>query len=145
CYNGRVVRIMTQPKFDEIQARERKSAPRREVKITLKHIRPTQSAPVDLGNQPVAGGGINTSATLQSVEQAIRRILKASGDDQSDVSQIPGTSTFLIYGTDEQIDRINRLIAEIDVAQPQIEIRALVITDSSNFLSDIGFQLAGVA
>lgn len=145
CYDNQIVRIMTRPKFDEIQARKRKEADRREVKITLKYIRPTQSGPVDLGNQPVAGGGINTSATLQSVEQAIRRILKASGDDQSDVSQIPGTSTFLIYGTDDQIARISRLIAEIDIPQPQVEIRALVITDSTNFLSDIGFQLSGVA
>lgn len=145
CYQGQIVRIMTRARFDETQARARREAPRREVKLTLKYIRPTQSGPVDLGNQPVAGGGINTSATLQSVEQAIRRILKASGDDQSDVSQIPGTSTFLIYGTDDQIERIERLISEIDVPQPQVEIRALVITDSANFLSDIGFQLAGVA
>src|SRR5205085_4450112 len=81
-------------------------------------------------------------ATIQSLEDAIRAILRASGDARADVRRVPGRNELLVAATSEQLKRVRELIARVDRPGYQVLIKALVYTANENRLRDIGSQFS---
>lgn len=145
CLPGSIVRIVSRAKQEELVVRARKNSPLVRTTFRLRYLRPNTSGPVNLAGQPQAGGGAAGDNSLGTVEEAIRKILRADGDTRGEVSLVPGTSEFIVIGTRAQIDDVADLIDRVDRPQPRIEIRALIYTASENKLRDVGVQLSGVA
>lgn len=144
CLSGGIVRIVSRAKQEELAVRARKNSPLVRATFRLKYLRPNTSVPVNLAGQPQTGGGAGETS-LGTIEEAIRKILRADGDTRGEVSLVPGTSEFIVVGTQAQISDVADLIARVDRPQPRVEIRALIYTVSENKLRDVGVQFSGVA
>lgn len=145
CLPGGIVRVVSRAKQEELAVRARKNSPLVRATFRLRYLRPNASVPVNLAGQPQTGGGAGGETSLGTIEEAIRKVLRADGDTRGEVSLVPGTSEFIVIGTQAQIDDVADLITRVDRPQPRIEIRALIYTASENKLRDIGVQLSGVA
>lgn len=145
CLPGGIVRVVSRAKQEELAVRARKNSPLVRATFKLKYLRPNTSVPVNLAGQPQTGGGSAGETSLGTIEDAIRKILRADGDTRGEVSLVPGTSEFIVVGTQAQIEDVADLIARVDRPQPRVEIRALIYTVSENKLRDVGVQLSGVA
>lgn len=145
CLPGGIVRIVSRAKQEELAVRARKNSPLVRATFRLRYLRPNTSVPVNLAGQPQTGGGAGGETSLGTIEEAIRKVLRADGDTRGEVSLVPGTSEFIVIGTQAQIDDVADLITRVDRPQSRIEIRALIYTASENKLRDIGVQLSGVA
>lgn len=145
CLPGGIVRVVSRAKQEELAVRARKNSPLVRATFKLKYLRPNTSVPVNLAGQPQTGGGAAGETSLGTIEEAIRKILRADGDTRGEVSLVPGTSEFIVVGTRAQIEDVADLIARVDRPQPRVEIRALIYTVSENKLRDVGVQLSGVA
>src|SRR6266566_7988987 len=84
----------------------------------------------------------SAGATIQSIEEAIRAILKAGGDARGEARRVPGRNEIFVAGTREQMAEIRDLIARVDRPGYQVLIKALVYTANENRLRDIGSQLS---
>lgn len=145
CLPGGIVRVVSRAKQEELAVRARKNSPLVRTTFRLRYLRPNTSVPVNLAGQPQTGGGAAGETSLGTIEEAIRKILRADGDTRGEVSLVPGTSEFIVVGTQAQIDDVSDLIARVDRPQPRVEIRALIYTVSENKLRDVGVQLSGIA
>lgn len=145
CLPGGIVRVVSRAKQEELAVRARKNSPLVRATFRLRYLRPNTSGPVNLAGQLQTGGGAGGETSLGTIEEAIRKVLRADGDTRGEVSLVPGTSEFIVIGTQAQIDDVADLITRVDRPQPRIEIRALIYTASENKLRDIGVQLSGVA
>lgn len=138
--NSSLVQIAKRSKIAQIQDQKRKStAIVREV-FRLRYLQPTAGGRTDLAGRVQGGAG----ATLQSLDEAIREILRAGGDTRAEFRRIPGRNEFLVAATPEQITEIRGLIDRVDRPGYQVLIRALVYNVNEDKLTDVGSQIAAV-
>jgi len=138
CLDGGIVQIAKRTKIASMGDLRRRSAPIIREVFRLKYLQQTAGARANLAGQTQATNG----ATIQSLEDAIRDILKAGGDPRGEARRVPGRNQLLVAATAEQMQDIRDLIARVDRPGYQVKISALVYTANENRLRDIGSQLA---
>jgi type IV pilus assembly protein PilQ len=138
CLDGGIVQIAKRTKIASIGDLRRRSAPIVREVFKLKYLQQTAGARANLAGQTQTTNG----ATIQSLEDAIRDILKAGGDPRGEARRVPGRNQLLVAATAEQMQDIRDLIARVDRPGYQVKISALVYTANENRLRDIGSQLA---
>ncbi|MEJ7617697.1 MAG: hypothetical protein WKF30_12205 [Pyrinomonadaceae bacterium] len=138
--NSSLVQIAKRSKIAQIQDQKRKSAAIVREVFKLRYLQPTAGGRTDLAGRVQGGAG----ATLQSLDEAIREILRAGGDTRAEFRRIPGRNEFLVAATTEQIAEIRGLIDRVDRPGYQVLIRALVYNVNEDKLTDIGSQIAAV-
>jgi Flp pilus assembly secretin CpaC len=140
CLDGRIVQIAKRMKIAQISEQRRKSAPIIREVFKLRYLQPTAGGRANLAGQTQSSNG----ATIQSLEDAIRDILKAGGDARGEARRVPGRNELLVAATQQQMDEIRDLISRVDRPGYQVKISALVYTANENRLRDIGSQLSVV-
>jgi len=138
CLDGGIVQIAKRTKIASMGDLRRRSAPIIREVFRLKYLQQTAGGRANLAGQTQASNG----ATIQSLEDAIRDILKAGGDPRGEARRVPGRNQLLVAATAEQMRDIRDLIARVDRPGYQVKISALVYTANENRLRDIGSQLA---
>lgn len=138
CLDGGIVQIAKRTKIASMGDLRRRSAPIVREVFKLKYLQQTAGARANLAGQTQASNG----ATIQSLEDAIRDILKAGGDPRGEARRVPGRNQLLVAATAEQMQDIRDLIDRVDRPGYQVKISALVYTANENQLRDIGSQLA---
>lgn len=138
CLDGGIVQIAKRTKIASMGDLRRRSAPIIREVFRLKYLQQTAGARANLAGQTQATNG----ATIQSLEDAIRDILKAGGDPRGEARRVPGRNQLLVAATAEQMADIRDLIARVDRPGYQVKISALVYTANENRLRDVGSQLA---
>ena len=138
CLDGGIVQIAKRTKIASMGDLRRRSAPIVREVFKLKYLQQTAGARANLAGQTQTTNG----ATIQSLEDAIRDILKAGGDPRGEARRVPGRNQLLVAATAEQMQDIRDLIARVDRPGYQVKISALVYTANENRLRDIGSQLA---
>ncbi|MCA1579678.1 MAG: hypothetical protein LC794_20225 [Acidobacteria bacterium] len=138
CLDGGIVQIAKRTKIASMGDLRRRSAPIVREVFRLKYLQQTAGARANLAGQTQTSNG----ATIQSLEDAIRDILKAGGDPRGEARRVPGRNQLLVAATAEQMQDIRDLIARVDRPGYQVKISALVYTANENRLRDIGSQLA---
>ena len=138
CLDGGIVQIAKRTKIALMGDLRRRSAPIVREVFKLKYLQQTAGARANLAGQTQTTNG----ATIQSLEDAIRDILKAGGDPRGEARRVPGRNQLLVAATAEQMQDIRDLIARVDRPGYQVKISALVYTANENRLRDIGSQLA---
>jgi len=138
CLDGRIVQIAKRSKIAQIEDGRRKMAPLVREVFKLRYLQPTAGGRVNLAGVTQSSAG----ATIQSIEEAIRAILKAGGDTRGEARRVPGRNEIFVAATREQMAEIRDLIARVDRPGYQVLIKALVYTANENRLRDIGSQLS---
>jgi Flp pilus assembly secretin CpaC len=138
CLDGGIVQIAKRTKIASMGDLRRRSAPIVREVFKLKYLQQTAGARANLAGQTQTTNG----ATIQSLEDAIRDILKAGGDPRGEARRVPGRNQLLVAATAEQMQDIRDLIARVDRPGYQVKISALVYTANENRLRDIGSQIA---
>ena len=138
CLDGGIVQIAKRSKIASMGDLRRRSAPIVREVFRLRYLQQTAGGRANLAGQTQASNG----ATIQSLEDAIRDILKAGGDPRGEARRVPGRNQLLVAATHEQMDEIRDLISRVDRPGYQVKISALVYTANENRLRDIGSQLA---
>ncbi len=138
CLDGGIVQIAKRTKIAAMGDLRRRSAPIIREVFKLKYLQQTAGGRANLAGQTQTTNG----ATIQSLEDAIRDILKAGGDPRGEARRVPGRNQLLVAATAEQMQDIRDLIARVDRPGYQVKISALVYTANENRLRDIGSQLA---
>src|SRR5581483_7652912 len=138
CIDGRIVQIAKRMKIAQINDQKRRSAPIVREVFKLRYLQPTAGARANLAGQTQSTNG----ATIQSLEDAIKDILKAGGDARGEARRVPGRNELLVAATQEQMDEIRDIISRVDKPGYQVKISALVYTANENYLRDIGSQLS---
>lgn len=137
CVDG-LAQVAKRQKIALISEQKRKSAPIVREVFKLKYLQPTAGGRSNLAGQTQSSGG----ASIQTLENAIREILKAGGDARGEARQVPGHNELLVAATQQQMDEVRDLIARVDRPGYQVKISALVYTANENRLRDIGSQLS---
>ncbi len=138
CLDGRIVQIAKRSKIAQMEDGRRKMAPLVREVFKLRYLQPTAGGRVNLAGVTQSSAG----ATIQSIEDAIRAILKAGGDTRGEARRVPGRNEIFVAATREQMAEIRDLIARVDRPGYQVLIKALVYTANENRLRDIGSQLS---
>jgi type II secretory pathway component GspD/PulD (secretin) len=138
CLDGGIVQIAKRSKIASMGDLRRRSAPIVREVFRLRYLQQTAGGRANLAGQTQAGNG----ATIQSLEDAIRDILKAGGDPRGEARRVPGRNQLLVAATHEQMEDIRDLISRVDRPGYQVKISALVYTANENRLRDIGSQLS---
>ena len=86
CLDGGIVQIAKRTKIASMGDLRRRSAPIIREVFTLKYLQQTAGGRANLAGQTQASNG----ATIQSLEDAIRDILKAGGDPRGEARRVPG-------------------------------------------------------
>jgi len=138
CLDGGIVQIAKRSKIASMGDLRRRSAPIVREVFRLRYLQQTAGGRANLAGQTQASNG----ATIQSLEDAIRDILKAGGDPRGEARRVPGRNQLLVAATHEQMEDIRDLISRVDRPGYQVKISALVYTANENRLRDIGSQLS---
>ena len=138
CLDGRIVQIAKRSKIAQMEDGRRKMAPLVREVFKLRYLQPTAGGRVNLAGVTQSSAG----ATIQSIEEAIRAILKAGGDSRGEARRVPGRNEIFVAATREQMAEIRDLIERVDRPGYQVLIKALVYTANENRLRDIGSQLS---
>lgn len=138
CLDGGIVQIAKRSKIASMGDLRRRSAPIVREVFRLRYLQQTAGGRANLAGQTQASNG----ATIQSLEDAIRDILKAGGDPRGEARRVPGRNQLLVAATHEQMEEIRDLISRVDRPGYQVKISALVYTANENRLRDIGSQLS---
>jgi Flp pilus assembly secretin CpaC len=138
CLDGRIVQIAKRNKIAQMEDGRRKMAPLVREVFKLRYLQPTAGGRVNLAGVTQSSAG----ATIQSIEEAIRAILKAGGDTRGEARRVPGRNEIFVAATREQMAEIRDLIARVDRPGYQVLVKALVYTANENRLRDIGSQLS---
>lgn len=138
CLDGRIVQIAKRNKIAQMEDGRRKMAPLVREVFKLRYLQPTAGGRVNLAGVTQSSAG----ATIQSIEEAIRAILKAGGDARGEARRVPGRNEIFVAATREQMAEIRDLITRVDRPGYQVLIKALVYTANENRLRDIGSQLS---
>jgi Flp pilus assembly secretin CpaC len=138
CLDGGIVQIAKRSKISSMGDLRRRSAPIVREVFKLSYVQQTAGGRANLAGQTQVSNG----ATIQSLEDAIRDILKAGGDPRGEARRVPGRNQLLVAATHEQMEDIRDLIARVDRPGYQVKISALVYTANENRLRDIGSQLS---
>jgi len=136
CMDSGIVKIVARTKVTKQEDDRRKTAPIVREVFKLKYIQPQAGGRLNAAGQAQGGPGGN----LQTLEETIRGILRAGGDQRGDVRRVPGRSELIVAGTEEQIQEVRELIKRVDRPSYQVVIQALVYTVSDTKLRDIGTQ-----
>lgn len=138
CLDGGILQIAKRAKIAQISDQRRKSAPIVREVFKLRYLQPTAGARANLAGQTQSTNGAN----IQTLEDAIREILKAGGDSRGEARRVPGHNEIFVAATQQQMDEVRDLIARVDRPGYQVKISALVYTANENRLRDIGSQLS---
>lgn len=138
CLDGRIVQIAKRSKIAQMEDGRRKMAPLVREVFKLRYLQPTAGGRVNLAGVTQASAG----ATIQSIEEAIRAILKAGGDSRGEARRVPGRNEIFVAATRDQMAEIRGLVERVDRPGYQVLIKALVYTANENRLRDIGSQLS---
>lgn len=138
CVDGRIAQVAKRSKIAQIGEQRRKNAPIVREVFKLRYLQPTAGGRTNLAGQTQSSTGTN----IQTLEAAIRDILKAGGDPRGDARQVPGHNEIFVAATQEQMAEIRQLIERVDRPGYQVKISALVYTANDNRLKDIGSQLS---
>jgi type IV pilus assembly protein PilQ len=138
CLDGRIIQIAKRSKIAQMEDGRRKMAPLVREVFKLRYLQPTAGGRVNLAGVTQSSAG----ATIQSIEEAIRAILKAGGDARGEARRVPGRNEIFVAATREQMAEIRDLITRVDRPGYQVLIKALVYTANENRLRDIGSQLS---
>ncbi|MCY7375270.1 MAG: hypothetical protein LH472_04780 [Pyrinomonadaceae bacterium] len=130
--------LIRRSKLLTLQDSRRKTAPTRTEFIKLKYLRPKS------GVQSNLAGKSTGTASLESLEQTVQKILQAGGDNRGSISQVPGRSEFFITATEEQLAQIREVIEKADRPTYRVDVYGLVYTINENRLKDVGSQLSAV-
>ncbi len=141
CVDGRIAQVAKRSKIAQIGEQRRKNAPIVREVFKLRYLQPTAGGRTNLAGQTQS----STGANIQTLEEAIRDILKAGGDSRGDARQVPGHNEIFVAATQEQMAEIRQLIERVDRPGYQVKISALVYTANDNRLRDIGSQLSVAA
>jgi len=139
CVDG-IAQVAKRQKIALIGEQKRKIAPIVREVFKLRYLQPTAGGRANLAGQTENSNG----ATIQSLEDSIREILKAGGDARGEARRVPGRNEILVAATQEQMAEIRDLIERVDRPGYQVKISALVYTANENFLRDVGSQLSAV-
>lgn len=130
--------LIRRSKLLTLQDSRRKTAPTRTEFIKLKYLRPKS------GVQSNLAGKSTGTASLESLEQTVQKILQAGGDNRGSISQVPGRAEFFITATEEQLAQIREVIEKADRPTYRVDVYGLVYTVNENKLRDVGSQLSAV-
>lgn len=139
CLDDNTISLIKRQKLLTLQESIRRTAPTRTVYVKLKYLRPSTQPQVNLAGRPSGA-----TATLETLEQEITKILRAGGDSRGTVARIPGTSELIITGTDAQIAEIEKIIEKADKPSYRVQVYALVYTINENKLRDVGSQFSAI-
>ena len=141
CLPGNIIQIASRVKMDKLKDDRDKSAPLIREVFKLRYLQPVTGGRLNLAGQLQGGPG---SANIQTLEEAMRRILRAGNDQRGDVTRVPGRSEFIVVGTAEQIAQIRELIERVDKPGYQVVIKALIYTVNDTKVKDIGPQISAI-
>jgi len=136
CLDGGLVKIASRAKVAKQEEERRKTAPLVREVFKLRYIQPVTGGRLNLAGQTQGG----PSGSLQTLEETVRGILRAGGDQRGDVRRVPGRSELIVAGTPEQIEEIRELIKRVDRPSYQVLVQALVYTVNESKLRDVGSQ-----
>lgn len=139
CVDDNTISLIKRQKLLSLQDSIRKTSPTRTIQIRLKYLRPSTQTQVNLAGRPSG-----SSATIETLEAEVSKILRVGGDARGMVVRIPGTSELIITGTDEQIVQIEKIIQAADKPSYRVQVFALVYTVNENKLRDVGSQLSAI-
>ena len=111
-----VISLVKRSKLLALEDSRRKTAPTKTEYIKLKYLRPVSG-----GQTNLAGKSAGT-ANVESLEQAIQKILSAGGDTRGSISRIPGRAEFFITATDAQFDQIRQVISKADRPTYRVDV-----------------------
>lgn len=140
CTSSGIIRIAKRTKIIQIRDARRKSEPVYTKLYTLRYLQPTSGGAVDLAGRVQA----TKSGTVESLENAIREIMRASGDPRAEVRRVPGRNEFFISGTQQQHDDIARLITQADRPPVQVYLQATVYTVNDNQSLRLGTEFSAL-
>lgn len=140
CLAGNIIQIAARSKIAKLQDERAKSAPLVREVFKLKYLQPVSGGRLNLAGQLQSG----QVASIQTLEDSIRRIIKAGNDTRGDVTRVPGRSEFIVVGTAEQIAQIRELIERVDRPGYQVVIHALIYTVNDTKVKDIGPQISAI-
>lgn len=83
---------------------------------------------------PAAGAPAATGSASVSVG--------AAGGDVS-IATDPPTNRLILLGAPQQLDQVARIVEQLDVRQPQVELEVILVTVSSSQNRDLGMELVG--
>lgn len=138
CYGTNTVSLIKRTKLLSLQDSQRKTAPLLTEYIELKHLRPV------IAGQSNLAGKSTGAASVETVEQAIQKILNSGGDNRGSISRIPGRAEFIIKATADQIAEIRQVIDKADKPTYRVDVFGLVYTVNENKLKDVGSQLSAI-
>lgn len=138
CLDGRIVQIAKRSKIASLDDLRRRSAPVIREVFRLRYLPQTAGGRANLAGQTQSSSG----TSIQTLESAIRDILKAGNDPRGDARIVPGRNQLLVAAPPEQMEQIRDLIARVDRPGYQVKISALVYTANENRLRDVGSQLS---
>jgi len=141
CLPGNIIQIASRTKMAKLKEDRDKNTPLIREVFKLRYLQPVTGGRLNLAGQVQGGQG---SANIQTLEEAIRRILRAGNDQRADVTRVPGRSEFIVVGTPDQIAQIRELIERVDKPGYQVVIRALVYTVNESRMKDIGPQFSAI-
>lgn len=127
--DGNIVRI---DKFKELEAKK-VNAPLVTRAIRVKYTFDS--------TESISGSKMGKS--LSNLADSLKELL--SGRDGCGISVISRTNTLLITDIPEAVDRIERLIRDLDTKSKQIKILARIIEASDDFTQQLGVSWGGVA
>lgn len=140
CTSSGIIRIAKRTKIIQIRDARRKSEPVYTKLYTLRYLQPTSGGAVDLAGRVQA----TKTGTVESLENAIREIMRASGDPRAEVRRVPGRNEFFISGTQQQHDDISRLITQADRPPVQVYLQATVYTVNDNQSLRLGTEFSAL-
>ena len=136
CLDGGLIKIASRAKIAKQDEERRKAAPLIREVFKLRYIQPVTGGRLNLAGQTQGG----TAGSLQTLEETIRSILRAGGDQRGEVRRVPGRCELIVAGTPEQIEEIRELIKRVDRPSYQVLVQALVYTVNESKLRDVGSQ-----
>lgn len=86
--------------------------------------------------------GSGADQSLTTLSKSLERLL--SGKEGSGISVIPRTNTLLVTDIAEAVDRIEKLVLELDKKSKQIKIMTRIIEATSDFTRQLGVSWGGV-
>jgi len=141
---GAISQIAKRAKIAQIADQRRKTAPIVREIFKLRYLQPTTSGPTNLAGQTTQTSSTG-GANIQTLEDAIRDILKAGGDTRGEARRIPGRNEIIVAATQQQMDDVRELIARMDRPGYQVRITGMIYTANENRLRDLGSQLSVAA
>jgi type II secretory pathway component GspD/PulD (secretin) len=140
CTQSGIVRIAKRAKLAQIREARRKSEPVFTKLYVLRYLQTTAGGVADLAGRTQG----NKGGTVETLESAVREILRSSGDPRAEVRRVPGRNQLFVSATEDQQRDIARLIKQADQPPVQVMLDVSIYTVNDNQIDRLGTEFSAV-